>query len=137
MMMHAINKPVLMMMIFCISFLMLPEVDAQAESKAKKVNWESLNLSPDQTKNINQYEYEWENTYTQVAPEIDHDKQDLMRELGAPNPDHGRVMQLQNRISQNKQRLQNTSMSVYLKKKQQLNDDQKDKLKRMMFERSR
>lgn len=98
------------------------------------IDWSSLNLSPGQQKNINQYESQWEQTYQQLSPQIDKDKQDLMHELDSPNPDRGRVMQLQSRIDQNKAQLQSASMNAYIKKKQELNDDQKEKLHEMMFQ---
>jgi len=117
----------------CVAVMISTAQPAMAK-KGGNVNWDQLNLSPAQSQNINQYEGEWERTYSQLAPQIERDKADLASELKRDNPDTQRVMALQNRITQNKARLQNAAMSVHLKKNQQLDTDQKQQLKQMMFE---
>ncbi|MGE0200231.1 MAG: Spy/CpxP family protein refolding chaperone [Candidatus Melainabacteria bacterium] len=92
------------------------------------VDWVSLNLNSDQSTQINQLEGEWKRLCGQLLPQVERDKADLMRELSSPNPDQGKIQELQRRIQANKSKLQEAAMTTFLKKKQQLTPDQRSRL---------
>lgn len=127
-------KPVKTPTILILCAMMVLFMPLALAKKGGNVDWKQLNLSPAQSQNINKIESEWERTYRQLSPQIERDKQALMQELGSPNPDRQKVMQLQTRIEQNKMKLKNASMDVYLEKSEQLDSGQKKQLKQMMFE---
>src|SRR5690349_18667858 len=101
---------------------------------ADKINWGSLNLTQQQQQNINQLEDQWSQTCASTMPQIEADKAELMKHLNSPNGDQAKVLMLQNRISANKAKLQSASLQVFLKKKQQLNPDQRSQLQQLMGE---
>lgn len=105
---------------------------AAAERQDKYVNWTTLNLNPSQSQEINRIESQWKDTASEVIPQIKQDKAELMQLLNSPDSNQQRIMELQNRINTNKMRLQNAAMQSYLRKKEQLNSEQKSQLQQMM-----
>lgn len=101
-------------------------------SFAQDINWASLNLSSQQRSTMTQYESEWERLCAQLLPQIDRDKTELMSLLNSPNSDPQRIMELKKRISDNKSKLENKSLEVFLNKKKQLSPDQLQKLQQQM-----
>ncbi|MEB3286157.1 MAG: hypothetical protein VKJ04_01500 [Vampirovibrionales bacterium] len=96
------------------------------------VDWGGLNLSSQQSQQINQVEAQWKVTAGQIIPQIKQDKSELLRLLNSPNGDQRRIMELQGRINSNKSRLHNAAMQSYLKKKEYLSPDQQQQLQRMI-----
>ena len=101
-------------------------------SLAQDINWASLNLSSEQRSTMTQYESEWERMCAQLLPQIDQDKTELMSLLNSPNSDPQRIMELKKRISDNKSKLENKSLEVFLNKKKQLSPGQLQKLQKQM-----
>ena len=96
------------------------------------VNWSSLNLTTDQSEHINQVDAQWRTTASQLMPQLQDDKSELVKLLNSPNTDQQKIMDLQNRINTNKSQLQNAAMQSYLKKKDYLNPEQQQQLQQLM-----
>ncbi len=97
---------------------------------ARNINWEGLNLSPQQESQIHQLEDSWEKTHEQVSVQIERDTAELRAIL--PTGDIQRIRLLQNRITSNKMYLMNQSMDTFLKKRDALTPTQRTELQKMM-----
>lgn len=97
---------------------------------AKDVDWDSLNLSPQQETQIDRLEDSWERTHSEVGNQIERDSAELRAIL--PTGDTQRIRQLQNRISTNKMLLMNQSMDTFLKKRDMLTPGQRMQLQKML-----
>jgi Spy/CpxP family protein refolding chaperone len=96
------------------------------------INWSSLDLNPQQENEIDRLESQWQRTYSDVYPQIQRDKNELRHLLNAPQSNERQIMELQNRIQQNEQRLRQEATRTFLNKKGQLNPAQKVRLQQMM-----
>lgn len=104
-----------------------------ALANSDKFDWGTLNLSSEQSQQINQAEAEWKTTASEVIPQIQHDRAELLNLLNSPGGDQKKMMELQDRISSNKTKLQNAAMQSYLKKREHLNVDQQQQLQQMII----
>ena len=111
-------------MLFC----MLP-----ALANSDKFDWGALNLSSEQSQQINQAEAEWKTTAAEVIPQIQQDRAELLNLLNSPGSDQKKMMELQERISSNKTKLHNAAMQSYLKKREYLNADQQQQLQNLII----
>ena len=84
---------------------------------AEELNWGSLNLNESQMSNIQQAEQEWRSVSSDLMPQIQRDREELQRLLNSDG-DPRRILELQQRISNNKQKLDQTALQTFLKKKQ-------------------
>lgn len=98
----------------------------------RDINWTSLNLSSDQSDRLEELEDDWKQTYATVFPQIEAERRELKQLLSNPNSDPNKIMQVQSRINQKKMLLHQEAMKVYLKKKDQLNPDQRNRLQQMI-----
>ena len=99
---------------------------------AKDIRWTELNLSPQQLNELERYESEWRRLYMDVSPQIQRDSVELKNLMDDPHGDAQRLMELQSRINDNKQRLQNEAMKTFLKKREKLSPEQRMILQRQL-----
>lgn len=118
--------------------LMIPagllSLSALAQPVAQQVNvrWDALNLSTDQSTHMHDIEDQWQNTASNLIPQINQDKDELMKLLNSSNGDSARVLELQNRIAENKGKLQKAAMQAFLKKREELDANQRQMLQLQM-----
>jgi Spy/CpxP family protein refolding chaperone len=97
---------------------------------ARDIDWESLNLSPQQESQIGRLESSWEKTHAEIGAQIERDSAELRALL--PTGDTQRIRQLQTRITSNKMFLMNQSMDTFLKKRDTLTPAQRLQLQKML-----
>ncbi len=97
-----------------------------------EVDFNALSLTPAQQTVINQYENEWRQTYSQLYPQVKSDRQTLRKLINDPNANEGQVMMIQSRLQQNEDKLRSEATSIFMKKKKQLNPEQRQNLQKMM-----
>jgi Spy/CpxP family protein refolding chaperone len=114
--------------ILLISFMIL--LTPAQSVLAKDINWDSLNLTPQQETQMQNLETNWEKTHQEVSSQIDKDMQELKTLL--PTGDTQRIRQLQTRISNNKMYLMNESMDTFLRKRDMLTPMQRTQLQKML-----
>jgi Spy/CpxP family protein refolding chaperone len=112
--------------LYSITLISIPAIPALA----RDLNWDSLNLSPQQENQINRLENNWEKTHQEVNAQIEKDMAELKTLL--PTGDTQRIRQLQTRITTNKMYLMNESMDTFLKKRDMLTPVQRSQLQKMM-----
>ncbi len=100
--------------------------------RARMVDWQQLDLSPNQDREIQKLDTEWRGMYSQLNPQIQQDRNRLRKMLGEPQPDEARIMELQSRIQRNEDRLRREATKIFLHKKNQLSPGQKQRLHKMM-----
>lgn len=108
----------------------LAAVSLGLAAHAQEVNWNTLNLSPQQANQIHQLESSWAKTHDEISTQLEQDQNELRQIL--PSGDIQRIRHLQNRISTNKMYLMNQSMETFLKKRNTLNPNQRQQLQRML-----
>ncbi|HEY9755727.1 MAG TPA: hypothetical protein V6C97_11235 [Oculatellaceae cyanobacterium] len=95
------------------------------------VHWDKLNLSPQQSQQIQQIEDGWLKTYSETAPMIADEQQRLRKKIGE-HCDQLEIIQLHNAIDRQQMQLRQTAMMTFLKKRAVLNDNQQRSLEVMM-----
>jgi hypothetical protein len=108
-------------------FVSLP---ALADGNHCKIHWEKLNLSPQQSQQIQALEQQWKHTYDELAPVIADEQQLLTKKLGQ-HCDQLEIITLHNSIDTKQRQLRNMAMMTVLKKKAVLNEDQRRSLEDM------
>jgi hypothetical protein len=103
-----------------------------ANDSSGKVNWASLDLSPQQQSEIGRLESEWRNLYASLYPQILRDRAELKRLLNEPNASPQKVMELESRIQANEQKLGSEATRIFLNKKNNLNPVQRVKLQQFI-----
>ncbi len=96
------------------------------------IHWDTLNLTAEQQSEIERLESQWRKVYGEVYPQIQRDKNELRRLLNSVQCDDRQVMEIQERIQTNEQRLRQEATRTFLNKKGQLNQTQKMRLHQMM-----
>ncbi len=96
------------------------------------IDWTKLNLSPQQNQQIQTLEASWIKEYQELAPSIQEDQKRLAQLLADRQADPVEVMAVQQSIAQKKEKLHNEALKNFLKKKQILNDNQKQQLEFML-----
>ena len=99
-------------------------------SEAHHIDWDTLNLSPQQESQMQHLESNWEKTHQEVNGQIEKDMAEMKEIL--PTGNTQRIRQLQTRISNNKMYLMNESMDTFLKKRDMLTPSQRAQLQKMM-----
>lgn len=97
---------------------------------ARGIDWESLNLSPQQESQIGRLESSWEKTHAEIGAQIERDSAELRSLL--PTGDIQRIRHLQARITTNKMYLMNQSMETFLKKRDTLTPAQRLQLQKIL-----
>jgi Spy/CpxP family protein refolding chaperone len=98
--------------------------------EARQIDWDTLNLSPQQETQMQRLEGNWQKTHQEVNSQIEKDTEE-MKELLLTG-DSQRIRQLQNRISTNKMYLMNESTDTFLKKRDILTPAQRSQLQKML-----
>ncbi|MEM0951670.1 MAG: Spy/CpxP family protein refolding chaperone [Cyanobacteria bacterium P01_H01_bin.74] len=110
-----------------ILFVLIAVVQPHA---ALAMDWQKLDLSPQQQTQINTLEANWKRTHHQLQGEINRDQAAVKRLL--PSGKKPEIQELQKRIMKNKMRLMNESTNTFMKKRDTLSPTQQQKLKQMM-----
>jgi len=113
----------------CITGTSLP---ARAGEDSCKIDWTQLELSPAQSQQIHTLEAQWNQEYMQVQPSVIDEQKRLTRLLSDPRSDPLEVMTLQQSIARKKEHLRASATASYLRKRQVLNDGQRQALEDMI-----
>ena len=105
---------------------------ALADESRCSINWARLNLSPEQTQQIQSLEQQWNKDYMDLQPVIIDDQHKLTRLLSDPKSDPVEIMALQQAIARKKEQLRSNATANYLRKRQLLNEAQQHGLEDMM-----
>lgn len=106
---------------------------ALAETPPKSpVEWAQLNLNATQKNAINSLDKQWQQTYLNIQPKIEADRAKLRQMLDTPQPNETEVMNLQHQLQSNHETLHMEATRIFMKKKHQLNPEQKKKFRQMM-----
>ncbi|MCA9805951.1 MAG: hypothetical protein KC777_28480 [Cyanobacteria bacterium HKST-UBA02] len=105
---------------------------ARAEGDAPcghcNIDYEKLDLSNDQSLKIQQLDQQWFDTYQKMHPKIQEKQQQLKKLMASPNSDPTELIMLQQKIDKENSELKSFAISIWTKKKEILNDAQKEKL---------
>ena len=96
------------------------------------IDWSKLNLSAQQSQQIQQLQQDWERQYNEIKPGISDDQRKLTRLLADHTSDPVEIMALQQSIARKKEALNAAATANYLKKRQLLNDNQQHSLELMI-----
>ena len=97
-----------------------------------KIDWTHLELNPSQSQQIGNLEAQWNQEYMQVQPSVIDEQKRLTRLLSDPRSDPLEVMTLQQSIARKKEHLRASATASYLRKRQVLNDGQRQALEDMI-----
>ncbi len=97
---------------------------------ASEINWEYLNLTPQQQTQMQQLENDWHKIHQNVGGQLEKDMAELKTIL--PTGDSQKIRELQTRIMTNKTYLMNESMDTFLKKREMLSPPQRAQLQKMI-----
>jgi len=92
------------------------------------INWNCLNLSPNQAEQIRDIDYDWLETSSKILPKLHHYEIQLQQKLSDPRSNEKEILELQKKIFVEKERLQKEALENFLSKKRLLNEPQKAKL---------
>lgn len=99
------------------------------------VDWSKLNLSPQQTQQVQQLETQWQQDYSQIKPAIADEQRKLQRLLESHNADPVELMAVQQSLTRKKEQLNQAATANYLRKRQVLNENQQHQLEQMIRQR--
>ncbi|MFA6212137.1 MAG: hypothetical protein WCT03_03590 [Candidatus Obscuribacterales bacterium] len=110
-----------------------PESMAQeAQATSCNVDWTKLNLSPQQSAQIQTLEQQWYKDFNELSPQIRDEQSKLQKLLSDHNADPIQVMALQQSIARRREQLSNAAMQNYLNKRKVLDEKQQKQLEDMM-----
>jgi hypothetical protein len=115
---------------FVVMILTVWVTQFKLNANATDVNWKELNLSPQQSSQINSLELNWEKNHQRLTHEI-HQDQTAIKQLLLTG-DREKIQTLQRRIMKNKMDLMNQSTETFMKKREQLNPDQQLRLQKIL-----
>lgn len=127
-----INSKILLLIAALVVPYLAPFWAAADEVRATVVNWQRLQLSPQQSQTIQSLEGQWNQEYMQIQPAIIEDQRKLSRLLSDPKSDPLEIMSLQQAIARKHEQLRATATTSYLKKRQVLTESQQHSLEDMM-----
>lgn len=96
------------------------------------LDWKKLNLSTQQTMQIQGLEQDWNSKYVKLQPEILEQQRKLAKLLMDPKSDPLEIMATNQSIARLKEQLRNEATTNYLHKRALLNSDQQHQLESMM-----
>lgn len=105
---------------------------ANPMGKRSPIQWQQLQLKPQQKQAIQSLDKEWQETYSNIQPKIEMDRSKLRQMLSKPAPDENQVMEIQHRLQKNSDSLHAEATRIFMKKKQQLTPQQRQQLNHMM-----
>ncbi|WP_303673490.1 Spy/CpxP family protein refolding chaperone [Vampirovibrio chlorellavorus] len=97
---------------------------------AGEINWQVLNLTPQQSTQMQTLEDGWHKVHQNLSTQIQRDMAELKTIL--PTGDSQKIRELQTRIMTNKTYLMNESMDTFLKKREMLSPEQRSQLQKML-----
>ena len=98
------------------------------------INWQRLNLSPQQSQQIQVLEAQWNHDYMEIQPSIIEEQHQLTRLLSDPKSEPLEIIALQQSIARKKEHLRAAATTNYLRKRQLLNDGQQRGLEDMIHQ---
>ena len=107
---------------------------ASADELRMGINWQRLNLTPQQSQQIQCLEAQWNHDYMEIQPAIIEEQHKLTRLLSDPKSDPLEIMALQQSIARKKEQLRAAATANYLRKRQLLNDGQQHGLEDMIHQ---
>lgn len=107
---------------------------AGADELRMGINWQRLNLSPQQSQQIQTLEAQWNHDYMEIQPAIIDEQHKLTRLLSDPKSDPLEIMALQQSIARKKEQLRAAATANYLRKRQLLTDGQQHGLEDMIHQ---
>jgi Spy/CpxP family protein refolding chaperone len=107
---------------------------AVADELRMGINWQRLNLTPQQSQQIQALEAQWNHDYMELQPTIIEEQHRLTRLLSDPKSDPLEIMALQQSIARKKEQLRAAATANYLRKRQLLNDGQQHGLEDMIHQ---
>ncbi len=97
---------------------------------AGEIKWQTLNLTPQQSTQMQSLEEGWHKIHQNLSVQIQRDMAELKTIL--PTGDSQKIRELQTRIMTNKTYLMNESMDTFLKKREMLSPEQRSQLQKML-----
>ncbi len=107
---------------------------AGADELRMCINWQRLNLTPQQSQQIQVLEQQWNHDYMEIQPSIVEEQRKLTRLLSDPKSDPLEIMSLQQSIARKREQLRAAATTNYLRKRQLLNEDQQHGLECMIHQ---
>lgn len=105
---------------------------AYAQEERLALDWSKLDLNPQQSKQIQELDGEWQHEYEQIKPSLIEDQKQLARLLTTHHSDGVEIMTVQSSVSQKQDKLAALAIASYLKKRQVLNENQQHTVETMM-----
>lgn len=105
---------------------------ADDEHRRCKLDWTKLNLTPEQSREIEQLNAQFNNEYNEIKPVIDEEKRKLTQLLADRSSDPVEIMSLEQSLNRKKAELHAQATANYLKKRQLLNEHQQCILETMI-----
>lgn len=102
------------------------------EAVQTSINWQRLQLNPQQAQTIQVLESQWNHDYLEIQPSIVGDQRKLAKLLSDPKSDPLEIMALQQSIARKREQLRSTATANYLRKRQVLNETQQQALQDMI-----
>ena len=97
------------------------------EKNNVSINWEKLNLSKEQGKNIEMLDMKWKKINETIRPQILRDQQKLKCVLKNQNATDSEIRQIQMQILMNQNRLKYEALELFLDKRRLLTPIQRKK----------
>jgi len=120
----------------CLFEISLPQLATAQENQSAPVScnidWSKLNLSPQQSSQIQALEQQWYKDFNELSPQIRDEQSKLQKLLSDHNADPVQVMSMQQSIAARKAQLSNAAMQNYLNKRKLLDEKQQKQLEDMM-----
>lgn len=112
----------------CLGLVWLGAEPVFAQNTGCRINWQAMDLSPEQQSQLHQIDNQWQQTYNRLSPQVRQDTQALRQQLNSPTPNEATVMQLQSRIHSNEETLRQEATKAYLQKNRLLNPAQREEM---------
>lgn len=96
------------------------------------IDWSQFHLSQQQQQQLAVLDGQWDRSYNQIKPEMVADQQRLSDLLADTKSDPLEVVSLQQSIARKKEQLRSLATSIYLRKRQILNQEQQLQLEESM-----
>ena len=122
------------LLLFLSGFTMAPASadDVNATVKPTCVDWKRLNLTAQQTQQIDQLTQEWNSKYMRIQPQIISLQRKIKTRFADPNSDPLEIMATQQSLARLQEELRNEAMANYLRKRSLLTEVQQRQLETMM-----
>jgi Spy/CpxP family protein refolding chaperone len=110
----------------------ISSLPAFSQKESFQINWDCLNLSPNQTEKIQVIDSSWRKKSSKILPRLHSYQEQLQEELSNPKADEKEIMELQKKVFIERQKLQEEALENFLSKKRILNNYQKEKLNKII-----